>query len=63
MRSESGSSHLEKLRPALVAHGDGETSPADFDAVTRHLGSSGRSASLLGEAAAIAERRGSAAVV
>jgi len=48
---------------ALVAHGGGKTSLADFDAVTRHLGSFGQSASLLGEAAAIAQRSGSAAAV
>jgi hypothetical protein len=48
---------------ALVARGGGEASLRDFDAVTRRLGSSGESASLLGEAAAIARRSGSAAVI
>jgi hypothetical protein len=48
---------------ALVARGGGEASLRDFDAVTRRLGSSGEPASLLGEAAAIARRSGSAAVI
>jgi hypothetical protein len=48
---------------ALVARGGGEASLTDFDAVTRRLGSSGKPASLLGEAAVIARRSGSAAVI
>jgi hypothetical protein len=48
---------------ALVARGGGETSLKDFDVVTRRLGSSGEPASLLGEAAAIARRGGSAATI
>lgn len=48
---------------ALVARGGGEASLRDFDAVTRRLGSSGEPASLLGEAATIARRSGSAAAI
>ncbi len=48
---------------ALVARGGGEASLADFDVVMRRLGSSGEPASLLGEAAVIARRSGSAAAI
>jgi hypothetical protein len=48
---------------ALVARGGGEASLRDFDAVTRRLGSPGEPASLLGEAAAIAQRSGSPATI
>jgi hypothetical protein len=48
---------------ALVARGGGEASLTDFDLVTRRLGSFGEPASLLGEAAAIARRSGSAATI
>jgi len=48
---------------ALVARGGGEASLMDFEAVTRRLGSSGEPASLLGEAAEIARRSGSAAAI
>jgi hypothetical protein len=48
---------------ALVARGGGEASLRDFDAVTRRLGSPGEPASLLGEAAAIAQRSGSTAAI
>ncbi len=48
---------------ALVARGGGEASLTDLDAVTRRLGSSSEPTSLLGEAAAIARRGGSAAAI
>lgn len=48
---------------ALVARGGGEASLTDFDAVTRRLGSSGESASLLGVAGAIARRGGSVTAI
>jgi hypothetical protein len=48
---------------ALVARGGGVQNLADFEAVTRRLGSSGEPASLLGEAAVIAQRSGSPATI
>jgi hypothetical protein len=48
---------------ALVARGGGEASLTDFDVATRRLGFSGEPTSLLGEAAAIARRSGSAAMI
>ncbi|MFI5008829.1 MAG: hypothetical protein ACHQDY_00975 [Solirubrobacterales bacterium] len=48
---------------ALVARGGGEASLTDFGAATRRMGSSGEPQSLLGEAAAIARRSGSAAAI